>query len=164
MNSDPPLYNVLEPHIQRKDKARVDEVSALGPAPLHDRDENVASSSSSSRNPDKTGQASLQAYAHHLLETTSKASQQMPPSPGRNTSPAATRRQRDRTVTGSTLAPATWSKSELLSDTGSILSTRRRARRGSVVLGDEDLIGQGKGGSAEVVELLSRHSAKCALS
>ena len=157
MNSTLPLYNVLDPLIQQRFEARVDEPAQSSSLMTN----GLASLKSTAREQSgPKGPAALSSYALQLLDTTPKAGRQAPPPPARMTSPSAVRQKRDRTVTGSTLAPVSWNKHDLLSDSGSIVSARRRARRGSVVHGDDDLADGGTGGSAEAVELLSRHSAK----
>ena len=160
MSTSPPLYNVLDPLIQQKDHAKVKEIRQ-GPSDLLHAH---TTPSSTATMVDTVSQSSVAEYARQLLSTSLAHQPPTSVSPARNASPATYRHQRERTGNGAaSLAP--WSKGELLSDSGSIMSARRKARRASIDYGtDEAVDGEGQarlGGSAEAVELLSRHSAKC---
>ena len=160
VSTSPPLYNVLDPLIQQKDEAKVKEIRQ-GPSDLLHTDTTPSSRATMA---DTISQSSVAEYAQQLLSTSPAHQPPTSVSPARNASPATYRHQRDRTGNGAaSLAP--WSKGDLLSDNGSIMSARRKARRASIEYGADDLVdGEGQarlGGSAEAVELLSRHSAKC---
>ncbi|WVQ78266.1 hypothetical protein IAT38_000351 [Cryptococcus sp. DSM 104549] len=180
-------YDVLHPVIQTKEEGTVTELDGTGaPAPspaspaLSSREMSRRPSSASERLRIKTGDTadSLQAYAHHLLDTLDANASDSPTSARGRTPPLSP--SRSRMVPRSRIASPSSPVFNLPEENGEPLGMKvgllgvpdsaggvklgkgLRPRQGSFVEGDDELVEEGgdEGGCGQAVEILSRHSPK----